>query len=75
MGESLGISQTMEKAAACDTTNGASDDHVVAALLHDVGYFVSDFPIDTLENGVNNFLDKIGAQFLSLFSASLLSNR
>jgi predicted HD phosphohydrolase len=67
MGEPVSMSQHMEQTAACATADGASDELVIAALLHDVGHFVGDFRIDALENGINNLHDEIGAKFLSAY--------
>ncbi len=67
MGESVSMSQHMEQTAACATADGASDELVIAALLHDIGHFVGDFPIDALENGVDNLHQDAGASFLSPF--------
>ena len=65
MGEELSVSQHMEQTAARARAEGATAELVIAALLHDVGHFVSDFPIDALENGVDNFHAEAGADFLS----------
>ena len=65
MGEPVSMAQHMEQAAACATSFGASDDLVIAALLHDIGHFVGDFPIDSLENGIDNHHEEAGAQFLA----------
>jgi phosphonate degradation associated HDIG domain protein len=67
MGEQVSMSQHMEQSAACASADGASDELVIAALLHDIGHFVSDFPIDALENGVDNLHEEAGADFLSAF--------
>ena len=52
MGEPVSMAQHMEQSAACAVADGASDELVVAALLHDIGHFVGDSPIDALENGI-----------------------
>ena len=57
----------MEQTAACAVADGASDDLVVAALLHDIGHFVGEFDIDSLENGINNLHEEAGAKFLEPF--------
>jgi phosphonate degradation associated HDIG domain protein len=67
MGEPVSMAQHMEQTAACAVTDGASDELVIAALLHDIGHFVSDFPIDALENGVDNLHEEAGASFLAAF--------
>ena len=67
MGEPVSMAQHMEQTAACAVADGASDDLVIAALLHDIGHFVGDFPIDALENGIDNLHEEAGANFLQEF--------
>jgi len=67
MGEPISMAQHMEQSAACAVAEGASDDLVIAALLHDIGHFVGDFPIDSLENGIDNLHEEAGAKFLEAF--------
>lgn len=72
MGEPVSMAQHMEQSAACALADGASDELVIAALLHDIGHFVGDFPIDALENGVDNYHEEAGATFLTpYFPASV----
>lgn len=67
MGEPVSMAQHMEQTAACATADGATDDLVIAALLHDIGHFVGDFPIDALESGVDNLHELAGAKFLETY--------
>ena len=67
MGEPVTMSQHMEQSAACAVADGANEELVIAALLHDVGHFVADFPLDALENGVDNVHEEVGAQFLAAY--------
>ena len=67
MGESVSMSQHMEQSAACAAVDGASTELVIAALLHDIGHFVGDFPVDSLEKGVDNFHEEAGASLLAPF--------
>jgi len=67
MGEPISMAQHMEQSAACAVADGASDDLVIAALLHDIGHFVGDFPIDSLENGIDNLHEEAGAKCLEAF--------
>ena len=64
MGEAVSMAQHMEQSAACAVADDADDDLVIAALLHDIGHFVGDFPIDALEKGLDNNHEDAGAQFL-----------
>jgi len=67
MGEAVSMAQHMEQSAACAAAEGASDELVIAALLHDIGHFVGDFPIEALENGIDNLHEVAGARFLETF--------
>lgn len=72
MGEPVSMAQHMEQSAACAVADGASDELIITALLHDIGHFVGDFPIDALENGIDNYHESAGAAFLApYFPASV----
>ena len=64
MGEAVSMSQHMEQSAACAVADGAPDSLVVAALLHDIGHFVGEHPIEALEQGRDNYHEEAGARFL-----------
>ncbi|TNF86476.1 MAG: HD domain-containing protein [Gammaproteobacteria bacterium] len=64
MGEAVSMAQHMEQSAACAVADGAPDSLVVAALLHDVGHFVGEHPIEALEQGRDNYHEEAGARFL-----------
>ena len=65
LGEIVTMAQHMEQSAACAEADGAPDALIAAALLHDIGHFVGDFPLDALENGVDNLHEESGAQLLA----------
>ena len=65
MGEAVSMSQHMEQSAACATADDAPDSLVIAALLHDIGHFLGDHPIDALENGIDNLHEAVGADYLA----------
>ena len=72
MGEPVTMAQHMEQSAACASADGAPDSLVIAALLHDIGHFVGDHPIEALENGIDNNHEEVGANYLaSSFPASV----
>lgn len=73
MGEAVSMSQHMEQSAACAAADGAPDSLVIAALLHDIGHFVGQYPIDALENGIDNRHEEAGAQFLQDFFAAAVT--
>ena len=64
MGEAVTMSQHMEQTAACAVADGAPDSLVIAALLHDIGHFIGDHPIEALENGIDNDHESVGADYL-----------
>jgi phosphonate degradation associated HDIG domain protein len=65
MGEAVTMSQHMEQSAACASADGAADNLVIAALLHDIGHFIGEHPIEALENGIDNNHEDIGASYLA----------
>lgn len=67
MGEAVTMSQHMEQSAACAVADGAPDSLVVAALLHDIGHFIGEHPIEALENGIDNVHEEAGARYLEPF--------
>jgi phosphonate degradation associated HDIG domain protein len=64
MGEAVTMSQHMEQTAACAVADGAPDSLVIAALLHDIGHFIGDHPIEALEKGIDNDHENVGADYL-----------
>lgn len=64
LGEAVSMADHMEQSAACAVEDGAPDTLVIAALLHDIGHFTSDFPLDALENGTDNLHEDAGAIIL-----------
>ena len=72
MGEAVTMSQHMEQSAACAVADGAPDSLVIAALLHDIGHFVGEHPIEALENGIDNIHEEVGANYLEpIFPTSI----
>lgn len=67
LGENVSMADHMEQSAACAIKDGAEDSLVVATLLHDIGHFVSDFPLDALEQGTDNVHENAGAALLEKF--------
>ena len=64
MGEPVSMSQHMEQSAACAAADGAPASLVIAALLHDIGHFVGDYPIEALASGIDNHHEDAGADYL-----------
>ncbi|MBT3557144.1 MAG: HD domain-containing protein [Rhodospirillales bacterium] len=72
LGEDVTMSEHMLQAAQCAEQAGASEDMVAAALLHDIGHYTGEFPVDTLEKGMNNYHDETGAAILQKFFPALV---
>ena len=51
---------------------GASDELVVAALLHDVGHFSNDFPDDAYLQSIDNLHEEAGAALLGPWFPALV---
>ena len=73
MGEAVTMSQHMEQTAACAVADGAPNSLVIAALLHDIGHFIGEHPIEALENGIDNDHESIGANYLQNHFADSIS--
>jgi len=73
MGEAVTMSQHMEQTAACAIADDAADDLVIAALLHDIGHFIGEHPIDALEKGDDNYHEEVGANYLQNYFAPSIS--
>lgn len=74
MGESVTMAQHMLQSAYFAEKAGADDELVISALLHDIGHYTSEFPQDCLENGVDNDHENAGADFLSPFFSTRVTN-
>jgi [1-hydroxy-2-(trimethylamino)ethyl]phosphonate dioxygenase len=67
LGEAVTMQQHMLQAAAQAEREGASDELVAAALLHDIGHYTGEFGEDYIEQGVDNFHEEAGAALLAPF--------
>jgi [1-hydroxy-2-(trimethylamino)ethyl]phosphonate dioxygenase len=73
MGEAVTMSQHMEQTAACALADSAPDSLVIAALLHDIGHFIGEHPIEALENGIDNNHEDVGADYLQAYFPASVS--
>lgn len=73
LGEPVSMADHMEQSAACAVEDGASNDIIVASLLHDIGHFIGEFPLDALENGIDNYHEDAGALILEQFYPASIS--
>jgi [1-hydroxy-2-(trimethylamino)ethyl]phosphonate dioxygenase len=67
LGEAVTMQQHMLQAAAQAEREGASDELVAAALLHDIGHYTGEFGEDYIEQGVDDFHEEAGAALLAPF--------
>ena len=73
LGEPVTIGQHMLQAAHLAETEGAGEDLIAAALLHDIGHYTGEFGEDYIEQGVDNHHDEAGAQVLERFFPPLVT--
>ena len=67
LGEPVSLSQHMLQAARLAEQEGAPDELVVAALLHDIGHFTSSFGTYTPDDRADRHHDEAGATVLEPF--------
>lgn len=67
LGEAVTMSQHMLQAARLAEEDGAGEDLIAAALLHDIGHYTNEFPEDALDQGIDNHHDEAGAAVLAAF--------
>jgi len=72
LGEAVTMSQHMLQSARLAEQEGAGDDFVAAALLHDIGHYTNEFPDDALAQGIDNHHDEAGAAVLAPFCPSVV---
>lgn len=65
IGEPVTVSEHMLQAAALATRDGADEELVAAALLHDYGHLVHDLLEDSAEDGVDTRHEEIGVDLLA----------
>jgi len=65
LGERVTMSEHMLQAAMTAEREGADEELVAAALLHDVGHFTGAFPADAIGAGLDNRHDQAGAAVLA----------
>ncbi|MBV8478976.1 MAG: metal-dependent phosphohydrolase [Actinobacteria bacterium] len=64
IGEPVTVAQHMLQAAAFAEHDGAGDELIAAALLHDYGHLVTDLPEDSAERGIDTRHEELGFAFL-----------
>ncbi len=64
LGEQVTMAEHMLQCAELARNDGAQDELIVAALLHDIGHYSGEFAEDAIEQGINNFHENSGSQLL-----------
>ncbi|MGI9333010.1 MAG: HD domain-containing protein [Gammaproteobacteria bacterium] len=74
LGEDVTMLAHMLQSAYGAEEAGEGDEMIVAALVHDIGHYTSEFPEDALEQGVNNYHDAAGAAIVAPFFPALVTD-
>jgi phosphonate degradation associated HDIG domain protein len=64
LGEPVTLKEHMLQSAAAAEAEGAGDELVAAALLHDIGHLLHDGPEDAAERGIDTAHEEVGFRFL-----------
>lgn len=67
LGEAVTMSEHMLQGAVFAEREGAPDELVAAALLHDIGHYTNEFGEDYIDQGIDNLHDEAGARVLEPF--------
>lgn len=72
LGESVTMAEHMLQGAYLAEQNGESDLIIVAALLHDIGHFTSEFGTFTIDDSEDRYHEQAGAKVLQRFFPDLV---
>jgi phosphonate degradation associated HDIG domain protein len=64
LGEQVTMSEHMLQSALLAETDGAAEELIAAALLHDIGHYTSEFGENSFDEGIDNHHDEAGARVL-----------
>ncbi len=67
LGEPVTMAEHMLQAATIAERNGMDEEIIVAALLHDIGHFTSEFGMFSMDDTEDKLHEKAGAQVLGAF--------
>jgi [1-hydroxy-2-(trimethylamino)ethyl]phosphonate dioxygenase len=67
LGECVTMSEHMLQGAVFAEQDGAPEELVAAALLHDIGHYTNEFGEDYIDKGIDNLHDEAGAMVLEPF--------
>ena len=74
LGEAVTMGQHMLQAATIAEENGQPEEIVVAALLHDIGHFTSEFGTFSMEDSEDRLHEEAGARILERFFTSMITD-
>lgn len=74
LGEPVTMAQHMLQGATIAENNKMDDDIIVAALLHDIGHFTSEFGTFSMDDTEDRFHEEAGAEVLEEFFPSLITD-
>ncbi len=72
LGEPVTMAQHMLQGATIAEQNGLPEDIIVAALLHDIGHFTSEFGTFSMDDTKDRFHEEAGARVLADFFPSVV---
>ncbi|WP_039017839.1 HD domain-containing protein [Halocynthiibacter namhaensis] len=74
LGEPVTMAQHMLQGATIAEQNGMDDEIVVAALLHDIGHFTSEFGTFSMDDTEDRFHEEAGAKVLEQFFPTIITD-
>lgn len=74
LGEPVTMAQHMLQGATLAEKKGLREEIIVAALLHDIGHFTSEFGIFTMEDTEDRFHEEAGAKVLEAFFPRIVTD-
>ncbi len=74
LGEPVTMAEHMLQGAHFAETAGERDEIIVAALLHDIGHFTSEFGTFSMEDTEDRFHEEAGARVLERFFPSIVTD-
>ena len=74
LGEPVTMGQHMLQGATIAEQNGQREEIIVAALLHDIGHFTSEFGTFTMDDTEDRYHEEAGAEVLEEFFPSVITD-
>lgn len=74
LGEPVTMAEHMLQGATIAEHNGQEEEIIVAALLHDIGHFTSEFGTFSMEDTEDRYHEEAGAQVLERFFPSVVTD-